>query len=144
MKEPVHIDRDKNCISQVREFMRNELEAFRLSDTDRNQITLAVEETCCNSIEHGHPSGNQNDFLLSVYNEGDDTVVIDIFDPAPPFDIATYESKTIENLSQTGANGGLGIKLIKTIMDKVEVVDNKGCCIYRLRKKLCPNSEKNK
>jgi serine/threonine-protein kinase RsbW len=107
-------------LSEIREFVREKAQGLGFSEEELYQIQLAVDEACANVMEHAYPPGMANPGLhLAVQVEYDRfTIVIAdrglTFDPnliAPP-DLAEYLAEY--------RVGGLGIYLMRTLMDQVD------------------------
>lgn len=73
------------------------------------QIRLAVEEPLVNIIQHGYP--NENGFIEISCEKQENGFRITIKDRGVPFDPVQYTSSKID---------GIGISLMKKIMDQVE------------------------
>jgi anti-sigma regulatory factor (Ser/Thr protein kinase) len=89
-----------------------------------NKIELAVEEVLVNIINHAYKDCGLNGDIEIVCELVDDarTLVINIVDTGIPFDIlSTSEPDTNADLDQHQI-GGLGIFLIKQLMDEVRYV----------------------
>lgn len=122
-----------NCLPQIRKFVREELIKLEVSENLTNQLVLAVDEACANSIIHQHQNDGKSEFDL-VLNRVGGQLVIEIRDTGIPFPIDKYQPEEIGVILQRGTPGGLGIKLITEIMDKVEVEMNHGKFTYRFIK----------
>ena len=96
---------------------------------------LAVDEACANSIIHGHEIDGKSEFDLYIQREKD-LLVIEIRDKGTPFPIDKYQPEQIETLIKNKTQGGLGILLITSIMDKVEVLRKEEQFTCRFTKKL--------
>ena len=82
-----------------------------------DDIKLAVGEACANAIEHACPEGEGGEIRLSFSLEREG-VVIEIRDAGPGFDPSALEAEWGEGPPERG----LGLLLIRSVMDKVEVV----------------------
>ncbi len=136
MSSPLRVECDLRNLSKIREYMRKSLEGLPLTDIMQNQLTVAVEEACCNSIEHGKNGKPPFQLVISV-NWLPDEIVIEIDDPSPPFNYGEYEPMTCQELIGHRADGGMGVALLKKIIDRIEVLaksGNNSGCLYRLHK----------
>ena len=82
-----------------------------------DDIKLAVGEACANAIEHACPEGEGAEIQLSFSLEKEG-VVIEVRDAGPGFDPSALEAEAGEGPPERG----LGLLLIRSVMDKVEVV----------------------
>ena len=54
MKDKLTVPCEKQSLSVIREYVLNQLDLFQVGEVLANQIVLAVDETCANSIIHGN------------------------------------------------------------------------------------------
>jgi len=82
-------------------------------------MVLAVDEVCANIIIHGHPVDDQSKVRLEIdfKKEG---IWFNIVDHGNAFDIVNYETPSLEDLIRRKNKGGIGIMLVKKIMDDIK------------------------
>lgn len=129
----------KEAQGEVRAFLNTFLEEMDISDSLRNQIVLAIDEAMANAIIHGNDADSSKSvkLVLDVNDKRLQAEISDIglFDEITKSDKKDKELKTIIKEKQ---KGGLGLKLIYSIMDMV-VFYTKGNQSYcRLVKLLTP------
>ncbi|MCH8495252.1 MAG: ATP-binding protein [Balneolales bacterium] len=106
-------------ISDVREFVAKHATNFGFSDEDVHDIRLAVDEAYTNVVKHAYHYDNskkvevtvktfRNEFLVSISDEG------------TAFDFASYKEPNIEERIMLRKRGGVGVYLIRKLMDRVE------------------------
>ncbi len=126
---------------EIRAFITDFLSGVNIADTEKNQIVLSVDEAIANAIIHGH-EGDESKSLQIDLNLNDKRLSIDIHDIGL-FDIAEEDKveKEIAEVIKEKQKGGLGLKLIYSIMDIVcfYTKDRKSYC--RLVKLLNPSEE---
>lgn len=83
-------------------------------------IKVAVAEACTNAIKHGLCHNHENFHIKFAID--DDKITIDIIDEGSGFSCDTIEEPDLTNPKE----GGLGIFIIKSLMDEVEVISNIG------------------
>ncbi|HVP94551.1 MAG TPA: ATP-binding protein [Methanoregulaceae archaeon] len=83
-----------------------------------SDIELAVDEVVTNSILHGYGGGGTGTIHIVVQLRPD-RVEMTIEDQGTPFDPTTFEPKTQEGDISERVPGGLGIILIRNVMDKI-------------------------
>jgi serine/threonine-protein kinase RsbW len=105
-------------LALIREFVTTVGKQARMSDDDVSKLELAVDEACANVIEHayGHDITKEVD-VRAVFDE--DEVRISIVDSGRGFDPAKVDEETVEQLIAKRKSGGLGFRLIKSLMDDV-------------------------
>lgn len=106
--------------SEIRSFLNDFLEGAKISGSEKNQIVLAIDEAVANAIIHGNDADNtrsiQMDIDLSEKRFLIEISDIGLFDEITKQDKKDKELKTIIKEKQ---KGGLGLKLIYSIMDIV-------------------------
>ncbi len=89
-------------------------------------LELALEEALVNVINHGYQT-ESGDVEIRCDSDGGKEFIIEIIDTGRPFDIHSLKDPDISADVNDRKVGGLGVFLIKKLIDKVESrrVDNK-------------------
>ena len=89
---------------------------------------------CSNLMIHAHHCNP--DHLLGLHIEVPEKgkLIFEITDDGSVFNINQFHSDNINDLVHEKRKGGLGIRLVKSIMDKVEYFSHDGKNICRLTK----------
>jgi len=103
----------------MRKFVTDVLHEHHVSDIETNMMVLAVDEVCANIIIHGHPT-ERDDFVKININFTNDGIWFEIVDKGAAFDIMSYNEPVLDELIKNKNKGGVGIMLVKKIMDKIE------------------------
>ena len=120
----------------VRDFIRASLKNHGISDLEISEMVLALDEMCSNLMIHAHDCNPNEIFELHILVDKDDPVVFEIIDEGTAFDINQFKEPTMDNIIHEKRKGGLGIRLVKSIMDSVEYEQKRNNCICRLAKKV--------
>lgn len=105
-------------LSMIRDFVGRVAEQAGLDDKERNKIELAVDEACANVIEHAY--GHDVTKEVTVRASFDDDVVrISVVDSGAGFDPLEVKQEELAKLIEERRTGGLGMRLIRTLMDEV-------------------------
>ena len=120
----------------VRDFIRTSLKNHGISDLEISEMVLAMDEMCSNLMIHAHDCNPSEIFEIHILVDKNDPVVFEIIDEGAAFDINQFTEPTMDNIIHEKRKGGLGIRLVKSIMDKVEYEQLKNKCICRLVKKV--------
>ena len=99
-------------------------------------IVLALDEMCSNLMIHGHHCNPNHILELHINHPKKDTYIFEILDDGSAFDINQFNEPGVESLVHEKRKGGLGIRLVKSIMDKIEYSSEGGKNICRLTKVL--------
>ena len=125
----------KDQLRAIRQFVRNTLSKHNIADLELNSMVLAVEEVCANLIIHSH-NCNSNDLLkIHINIEPEKGVTFQIMDKGLGFDINGYKEPSLQEIIKTKKKGGLGLMLVKRIMDDIEFKQDVSHNVYRLFKR---------
>jgi serine/threonine-protein kinase RsbW len=127
----------RESLKGIRVFVETTLRMYILSEILLNQMILAVDEICANLIIHAHKC-NADDVLELVIENQDKEIIFEIKDKnGTYFDWNSYQQPSIEDLVKKGRKGGVGLILVNSVMDQVEVKQNdEQGSIWRLHKTL--------
>ena len=125
-----------NNLKGIRDFIRQSLKGHGVSDVMLNDIVLAIDEMCSNLMIHAHQCDPDQELELHIHVPKKGSLVFEIVDEGSMFDINKFNAPELGNLVHEKRKGGLGIRLVKSIMDKVEYLrqGNKNVC--RLTKQV--------
>jgi serine/threonine-protein kinase RsbW len=120
----------------IRDFVRSTLSENGVPEIQISSIVLALDEMCSNMMIHAHHCNPADSLEIQIIHSQEHIFVFEIIDDGSVFDINKFVEPNMNALVQEKRKGGLGIRLVKSIMDKVEYVreDEKNIC--RLTKKI--------
>lgn len=121
------------ALAELRDFLRETLTMSYLTENDKIQLTLAVEEVCANLIIHSHECNGKDHIDLEVI-EFPSKLIFEITDQGKAFNLLDYEIPDLIKVKGEKRKGGLGIILVKKIMDEIEFESIKGTNTCRLIK----------
>ena len=137
MQYKYRVSCQKDRLKKIRSFIGKTLVKHIRSEKDIHFLILAVDEVCTNLIVHSHNCNPKDYFDLNILFENNH-IVFEIKDTANEFNILDYKEPTIEQLVAEGRQGGLGLNLVKKIIDKIEISRENNLTVYKLYKKLSP------
>lgn len=122
-------------ISQLAPFLDEVAEAYGIAPDVSFKLNLALDEALANSISYAYPEGTEGSITLEAGMDGGE-LLFNLIDQGTPFDPTKEGDVDITLSVEERPIGGLGIFLIKQMMDSVTYkrVDNKN--ILELRKKI--------
>lgn len=120
----------------VRDFIRGALKEHDVAELQISEMVLALDEMCSNLMIHAHQCNPDDLFELHIKVDKGNPVVFEIIDDGSAFDINQFSEPALGNLVHEKRKGGLGIRLVKSIMDKIEYQHSSGKNICRLIKKV--------
>ncbi len=104
----------------VREFVSKIAQKVGLNETDINKIELAVDEACANVVQHAYdPTLNIRPLHVAIEVDYQKLTVI-VTDQGKGFDFSKIRPIEMNQYLAEMKIGGLGIHLIKSLMDEVE------------------------
>jgi serine/threonine-protein kinase RsbW len=113
-----------DLLGEVRTFVTDAAKTFGFSADDIAKIELAVDEACTNIIKHAYhndPAGHIRLAITSAAPEGQPVrFIITISDHGVAFDSGAYRMPDMSQYFQKPRRGGLGIVLMKKLMDEVD------------------------
>ena len=118
--------------------MDETLGQYSISDVDLNMLVLAVDEICANLIVHTYNPQEAVDCIeLHINVEENKGITFEIIDRNNEgFNIINYKEPMLKELVQSRRKGGLGLMLVKRIMDEVQFKTNGNKNICRLFKRI--------
>lgn len=133
MNHQIRIYCQTTALAELRVFLQKTLGELHLPEKDQHQVTLAVEEVCANLIIHSHNCNAKDHIELEVI-EAPGKLIFEITDHGEAFNLIDYESPDLKKVIGEKRKGGLGIILVKKIMDEIEFESHKGTNTCRLIK----------
>ena len=135
MKTAIKVKCSKGNLVVIRDFVNDWLQTREITGVLANQIVLAVDEACSNSIIHQHQCDGKTNIEVEMALEAQ-TVRIKIKDTGNAFPITRYKPRAINDIIRKRNKGGMGIYLIRNIMDEIEIEQKADHFIYKFAKHL--------
>ncbi len=123
-RSKIILSRTDNLI-EVREFVGEAAHAFGFSEEDAANIVLAVDEACTNIIKHAYQYAADKKIEVSIF-QNNRSLEIRIFDNGRSFDPSKISRPDLKEHIGHRRRGGLGVYLMKKLMDKVEYNFHRG------------------
>ena len=108
-----------DCLDDATGFVEQILERAGFSEEKILQVHLAAEEIFVNIASYAYPSEEGEAELCCELLQAPERVRITFIDSSEPFDPLAQEEADISEEGLLGREGGLGILLIKKLMDNV-------------------------
>ena len=106
-------------LAQVRNFVAQHASEFGFDKNDISDIRLAVDEAFTNIIEHAYQNDDNQSVKIALGHNGQ-TFWISLFDSGKSFSLKDYKKPNVEEKIKQKKRGGVGVYLIKKLMDNVE------------------------
>ena len=134
MTYSIQIPCNKHNLKKVRSFVEDILGNYYISASDINLIVLAIDEMCANLIIHSHKCNAEEHIELKIKDENG-KFVFEIHESSPEcFNLVDYKLPEMKQLISEKRNGGIGLILVRKIMDDIQLERRGSYNIYRLVK----------
>lgn len=138
MQRNITLTNDIQDVPKLSAFVDEVCEEMGFEATDTMQMNLAIEEAVVNVMNYAYLPGTQGD--IDIVAQADDLCLkFTISDSGTPFDPTARPEADTTLSAEERPIGGLGIYLVRQLMDSInyERIDNKN--VLTLRKKLTSN-----
>lgn len=122
-------------VARLAAFVDEVCEALAFNATDTMQMNLAIEEAVVNVMDYAYPPGIRGDINIEAQSN-DVRLKFTITDSGVPFDPTVKADVDTTLSAEDRPIGGLGIHLVRQIMDSINYERIDGRNVLTLRKKL--------
>ena len=136
----LRIANDLAELSRVAESVEEFCAAEGLPAGSAFKLNVALEELLTNTISYGYTDGGRHEIAIDIAREGE-TIVAQLNDDARPFDPLNAPPPDLESAIEDRRIGGLGVHLVKTLMDDVGYAYRDGRNHITLRKNITGDSD---
>ena len=115
-------------LKMVVELTRHIATLFQFSLSEAQKISLAIDEAVTNVIKHSYANKDDRPLTIEYYVAPDGILIRILYRGLPPE--ISDEEVNLGRMIKKKRKGGLGVKLMKTIMDSVtyQTVDGENRC----------------
>lgn len=140
MVQKLTLTNDIETIPQMSEFVEMACEEAGFDISTTMSLNLAIEEAVVNVMSYAYPEGERGyvDIEVSAENGG---ITFRIIDSGKPFDPTSQGEVDTTLSAEQRSIGGLGIHLVRSIMDSVTYQRDADMNILTLQKLLPKDSE---
>lgn len=114
----LHVPSSTENLAMIRDFVASIGAKAGFDENETARITLAVDEACANVIEHAYSSEETHVVTIRARLDKQD-LVFDIIDNGRGFVAEQIDELDVEELIRRRKSGGLGLRLIRSVMDEV-------------------------
>jgi serine/threonine-protein kinase RsbW len=107
-----------DSLAEVREFTKSAANECGFPEETSGKIMLAVDEACTNIIKHAYKFSPEGNILITIKFK-ESKLVISITDEGMHFDPEKVPEPNLREYYKQKRVGGLGMYLIKKLMDEV-------------------------
>jgi len=130
---------DEKMLEDIRRSISDSITDVNLGNKEKNGILLAIEEACTNVIRHAYLYGPGT--IRIKVKILPNKVVFSIFDKGRQFDFSRIDTPDLKRYVKTGRKGGLGLYLIRKMMDSVDYYSRDGENELRMVKNIEPKQK---
>jgi serine/threonine-protein kinase RsbW len=117
-KFTLHVPSSTENLALIREFVTAVGTQAGFTDDEVVRLELAVDEACTNVIEHAYGHDITKEVVVRATFDNEE-LRIDVVDTGRGFDPLALPQPPLEQLVAERRSGGLGLQVIKRIMDQV-------------------------
>ncbi len=118
-KEEITIPAQMSYLIQVREFIERIGKRYKFDDKIINSFKLVVDEACTNIIRHGYRDIKNGEITLKAIIRRLSLTII-IIDQGSSYDPRQANTPDLEKYINIGKKGGLGILMMRKLMDDMQ------------------------
>jgi sigma-B regulation protein RsbU (phosphoserine phosphatase) len=119
-------------LSQLEPFLEEFFDQNSLDPALLSSVDLALEEALANVIMYAYPEGEKGEVTLTA-NVADNAICMEIRDKGIPFNPLEQQEANLDVPLKERQIGGLGIHLIKEIMDEVTYAYENGHNVLQMQ-----------
>ena len=135
LTETLSIKNDVHEVIRLNDFQKSFYGKMNLETSLAHQLQLSVEEAVVNVIDYAYPIGTDGDITIKMMSDGQSLKVI-ITDSGVVFDPTMTDKADITLSAEDRKIGGLGIHLVRELMDSINYEREDGNNILTLIKYL--------
>ena len=135
LRKSIVLPNDTQEVPRLAEFVDEVCEAVGFSPAVTMQMNLAIEEAVVNVMNYAYPPGTKGDVTVEAVSN-DVRLKVTIIDSGMPFDPTVKADVDTTLTAEERPIGGLGIHLVRQIMDSINYERIDGLNMLTLRKKL--------
>ena len=128
-------------LKKVRRFIRGHGRKADYPEEVISEICTAVDEACANIIEHAYKGQPDKEVRIEVAIKPT-CCEVSLSDEGDTFDRSAYREPDVVLLTQRRASGGLGVRMIRSLMDLVEYKTRGSTNEIKLTKYCSPQSDR--
>ncbi len=117
-KEELQVPAEIQSLKKIRDFIARIGKKYRLSDKTVNAFKLACDEASTNVIRHAYRDGSGMITVRAIVRK--QTVTVSLLDQGRFFDPKAVKDPDLKRYVAIGKKGGLGIMMIRKLVDDID------------------------
>jgi len=135
LSETLLIKNDIHEVSKFSTFIKSVMDKLNIEASLANKLRLAIEEAVVNVIDYAYPIGQEGTIEVRIMSDGETMKTI-IIDSGIAFDPTEKEKADTSLSAEDRQIGGLGILLVRELMDTINYERINGQNVLTLIKKV--------
>ncbi len=119
----------------IRDFIQSACKLYNVDHTIVQNIILAVDEACTNIIKHAYNNDEEQHFIISLSFKNHECIIT-LIDNGKSYNPEKIPQPDMPTYFKQRKVGGLGLHLMKRLMDFVEYHHEKGVNRLVMKKKI--------
>ncbi len=140
IRRSITLPNNIETVPELAQFVEEMCEAAGFDSSETMMLNLAMEEAVVNVMSYAYPLGTHGDILVEA-TMNDVRLKFIITDSGKPFDPTAKADTDISLPAEDRPIGGLGIHLVRQIMDSINYERLSGKNVLTLRKQLKKNKK---
>ena len=133
--ETLTLKNDVHEVTRFSSFIKSVTEKLGIEKSLARQLRLAIEEAVVNVINYAYPADTEGSITIITTSDGN-ALRCQIIDTGIPFDPTAKEKTDITLSAEERQVGGLGILLVRELMDSIHYERVEGQNVLTLMKKI--------
>ena len=129
------LNNDVKEVTRLNQFVKDICHELNLDAKTTKQLTLAIEEAMVNAMTYAYPADTRGSITLEAESDGKHLKFI-LTDSGNPFDPTSVREADTSSSLDDRPIGGLGIFLVRQLMDSINYERTNGKNILTIQKKL--------
>ena len=135
LTDTLTLNNDVREVKRFSAFIKAVTDKLSIAPKLAGQLRLAIEEAVVNVIDYAYPSGTKGQIDILVQSDGK-SLRVQITDSGMPFDPTAKEKVDTDLTAEQRQVGGLGILLVRELMDSINYERSDGKNVLTLVKKI--------
>lgn len=136
MKHSCQISCSLDNLKKIRDFVKENLRGIACDEACADEMVLALDEMCSNVMIHAHQCDPGHQIELSIDSSEKGKIIFELTDDSRQFNINHFHAPELNELISEKRKGGLGIRLVKSIMTSIDYFERDGRVVCRMTKKI--------
>ncbi len=132
IREQVKVPAQFNYLRVLRNFVVRIGKKYGFSSGELYAFKASVDEACSNIIEHGYNHKDGSITIKAIVKN--ECLVIELVDQGKSFDPKQVKRPNLKKYIDTRKKGGLGVFIMRKLLDDIDYRATKDCNILRLIK----------